>query len=33
VREALELVQSLGLEISEELDAYQNKYARYGGWG
>jgi hypothetical protein len=24
-------VQSLGLEISEELDAYQNKYASYGG--
>jgi hypothetical protein len=29
----LEQVQSLGLENSEELDAYQNKYARYRGRG
>jgi hypothetical protein len=33
VREALERMLPLGLEISEELDAYQNKYARYGGRG
>ena len=28
LREALGLVQALSLENSEELDAYQNKYAR-----
>jgi hypothetical protein len=28
VREALERVQSLSLEVSEELDAYRNRYAR-----
>ncbi len=27
LREALERVQGLGLEISEELDAYQNRHA------
>ena len=28
LREALERVQNLSLEISEELDAYQQRYAR-----
>jgi hypothetical protein len=28
VREALERLQALSLEVSEELDAYQNRYAR-----
>ena len=28
VREALERVQSLSLEVSEEVDAYQERYAR-----
>ena len=28
VRDALERVQSLSLEVSEELDAYRNRYAR-----
>jgi hypothetical protein len=28
VRDALERVQALSLEVSEELDAYQQRYAR-----
>jgi hypothetical protein len=28
LREALEQVQAISLEISEELDAYQNRHAR-----
>ena len=28
LREALERAQTLSLEVSEELDAYQNKHAR-----
>jgi hypothetical protein len=28
VREALERLQTLSLEVSEELDAYQQRYAR-----
>jgi hypothetical protein len=28
VREALERVQAISLEVSEELDAYQQRYAR-----
>jgi hypothetical protein len=28
VREALERLQALSLEVSEELDAYQQRYAR-----
>jgi hypothetical protein len=28
LREALERVQALSLEVSEELDAYQNRHAR-----
>jgi hypothetical protein len=30
VREALERVQTLNLEVSEELDAYQNKHVPQG---
>jgi hypothetical protein len=29
VRTILELIQSLSLEVSEELDAYQEKYSAY----
>jgi hypothetical protein len=37
LREALERLQALSLEISEALDTYQDRYARYtdqykGGW-
>jgi len=28
VREALELLQALSIEVSEELDAYQTRHAR-----
>jgi hypothetical protein len=28
VREALERLQAISLEVSEELDAYQNRHAR-----
>jgi hypothetical protein len=28
VREALERLQAVSIEVSEELDAYQNRYAR-----
>ena len=29
VREALERVQALSIEVSKELDVYQRRYARY----
>jgi hypothetical protein len=29
VREALERVQALSIEVSKELDVYQQRYARY----
>ncbi len=31
VREALERLQAISLEVSEELDAYQDRYARKSG--